>query len=230
MATHVVVVEDDQSVREMLAAVLRSEGYEVDAFEDAESMTASDAVDTHALVVLDVGLPGADGLELCARLRAGGHAGGILMLTARHEVADRVLGLDAGANDYLVKPFALDELLARIRALVRNSSSGGGSTADAELTLGGLVVDVPSRVVTVGGESVELTRMEFDLLVLLVANSPVVLRREVIHDRIWGYDAEHGSNTLEVLVSQLRRKLEVNGSERLLHTVRGVGYVARPSP
>lgn len=229
MATHVVVVEDDQSVREMLAAVLRSEGYEVDAFEDAESLTASD-VDTHALVVLDVGLPGADGLELCARLRACGHAGGILMLTARHEVADRVLGLDAGANDYLVKPFALEELLARIRALVRNGSSGAGSTANAELMLGSLVVDVPTRVVTVGGESVELTRMEFDLLVLLVANSPVVLTREVIHERIWGYDAEHGSNTLEVLVSQLRRKLEINGCERLLHTVRGVGYVARSSP
>ena len=230
MTAHVVVVEDDQSVREMLAAVLRSEGYEVDAFEDAESMVASNAVDAHAVLVLDVGLPGADGLELCALLRARGHTGGILMLTARHEVADRVLGLDAGANDYLVKPFALDELLARLRALVRNDPHGGGGRSATELTLGSLVVDVPSRHVTIGGETVELTKIEFDLLVLLVTNSPVVLTREVIHERIWGYGAEHGSNTLEVFVSQLRRKLERNGCDRLVHTVRGVGYVARCSP
>ena len=231
MTAHIVVVEDDRSVREMLAAVLRSEAYEVDAFEDAEAAATSDVIDNDAVIVLDIGLPGADGLELCARLRERGHTGGILMLTARHEVADRVTGLDAGADDYLLKPFALDELLARVRALARRNPSRRLAKAEAgELRLGDLTIDEPTRCVTLGDEAVDLTKIEFDLLVLLVMNSPVVLTREVIYDRIWGYEAELGSNTLEVFVSQLRRKLEIDDRPRLLHTVRGVGYVARFSP
>ena len=223
----VVVVEDDQSVREMLAAVLRAEGYAVRAFEDAETAIVGD-IEPTSVLVLDVGLPRADGFELCGLLRARGHDGGILMLTARHEVADRVVGLDAGADDYLVKPFALDELLARVRALARRSSIARANPQMTDhLQVGELTIDVPTRRVDVGGTAIELTKIEFDLLVLLVSNAPVVLDREVIHDRIWGYAEELASNTLEVFVSQLRRKLEANGYPRILHTVRGVGYVAR---
>jgi len=213
----------------MLAAVLRAEGYAVRAFEDAETAIVG-GIEPTSVLVLDVGLPLADGFELCGLLRARGHNGGVLMLTARHEVADRVTGLDAGADDYLVKPFALDELLARVRALARRAPSVAAKPEVADrLRVGDLVINVPTRQVDIGGEAIELTKIEFDLLVLLVSNAPVVLEREVIHNRIWGYAEELGSNTLEVFVSQLRRKLEANGYPRILHTVRGVGYVVRES-
>lgn len=228
MQPSVVVVEDDQSVREMLTAVISHEGYEVTAFADAEAALADESVGEAAVVILDVGLPGLNGVELCTRLRSDGHTGGVLMLTARHEVADRVGGLDAGADDYLVKPFALDELLARVRSLARRSGSRAAPPArGASVTLGDLSIDLPTRIVHHRGDVVDLTHTEFELLHLLVANSPVVLTRDVLHQRIWGYEEELGSNTLAVFVSQLRRKLERNGMPRLIHTIHNVGYVAR---
>lgn len=224
------VVEDDRSVREMLTAVLVNEGYEVEAFADAESAATVASTGERSAVVLDVGLPGTDGITFCRRLRHDGYEGGVLMLTARHEVADRVGGLDAGADDYLVKPFALDELLARVRALVRRSSGRTGQRPIGDdLRLGELKITVGARQVTVGGESIDLTRIEFDLLRLLVSNTPNVLPRGVIHDRVWGYAEDLGSNSLEVFISQVRRKLEAGGRPRIIHTVRGVGYVARLS-
>lgn len=229
----VLVVEDDQSVREMLSAVLRREGYDVLGYADAESALEDDRRVTAAAAVLDVGLPGLDGIALCRRLRASGRVDPILMLTARHEVADRVEGLDAGADDYLVKPFALDELLARVRAMVRRAHQASGDApramSDADLIIvADVELNVGTREVRRAGRSVDLTKIEFDLLSLLMCNSPLVLSREVIYERIWGYDQEHGSNTLEVFVSQLRRKLGGKApSPGIIATVRGVGYAAR---
>lgn len=224
----VVVVEDDRSVREMLAAVLSNVGYEVHTSPDAETVLARPLPSDRAIVVLDVGLPGIDGIDLCSHLRRRGHRGGVLMLTARHEVADRVAGLDAGADDYLVKPFALDELLARVRALARREASGQEPPGGTTFSLGGITIDESTRSVFVDGAEVSFTRTEFDLLDLLLRNSPHVLDRSLIQDRIWGYPEELGSNTLEVFVSQVRRKLGPHG--RHVQTVRGVGYTARPDP
>ncbi|MEM8620139.1 MAG: response regulator transcription factor [Actinomycetota bacterium] len=221
-----VVVEDDQSVREMLAAVLSSQGHRVVAYADGEQAVATNETLTADLVILDVGLPGMDGLDVCRRLRRHACSGPVLMLTARHEVGDRVEGLDAGADDYLVKPFALDELLARVRALLRRpgTSSDAGS---GPMQLADLIVDTETREVTRDGAPIYVTRLEFELLRLLVAHSPAVLTREHLHQEIWGYDEDLMSNSLEVFVSQLRRKTERNGGARLVHTVRGVGYAAR---
>lgn len=228
----IVVVEDDRSVRDMLAAVLGHEGHAVDAHDAAESALAAIRSAPPDLAILDIGLPAMSGIEACEQLRNDRYDGPVLLLTARHEVADRVRGLDAGADDYLVKPFALDELLARVRAMLRRRSTAvaavGASTTDASvITVGDLVLDRETRDVRRGGEQFELTKLEFELLELLLANSPAVLTRDVIHDRIWGYDADHMSNSLEVLVSQLRRKTETSSRERIIQTVRGVGYVAR---
>ncbi len=222
----IVVIEDDQPLREMLASILSSHGYDVNPFGEGEPALRDDATATAGLVIVDIGLPGIDGLEVCRRLRSGGRTGPVLMLTARHEVHDRVLGLDAGADDYLVKPFALDELLARVRALLRRRQSSRREP-DAHPTLGDLTVDPVTRLATRGEEALDLTRIEFDLLHLLVSNSPSVVSREAIHEAIWGYDQEHMSNSLEVFVSQLRRKTEHGGRSRMIHTVRGVGYTAR---
>lgn len=216
------IVEDDRSLRETLAAVLGHQGHEVHAFGSAEEFLSEAA--TPDVAILDVGLPGMDGVACCAELRRRHFDGPILMLTARHEVPDRVRGLDAGADDYLVKPFALEELLARVRSMARRGTTEHRQTT---LTLGDLVIDVDRREAERAGEPISLTKLEFDLAQLLVANSPRVLTREVIHDRVWGYDGEHMSNSLEVAISQLRRKLEASGRSRLVHTVRGVGYVAR---
>jgi two-component system response regulator MprA len=223
----IVVVEDDQSVREMLGAVLAAEGHEVTSFADGERAGASSALADAGLVILDVGLPAMSGIDVCRRLRRTDPTVPVLMLTARHETADRVAGLDAGADDYLVKPFALDELLARVRSLMRRSRGQLKPAVNRVATLDDLVVDLDLREATRSGRLIELTRIEFDLLWLLVSNSPIVLRRELIHDHIWGYDQDHMSNSLEVFVSQLRRKTESGGGSRLIHTVRGVGYVAR---
>jgi two-component system response regulator MprA len=176
--------------------------------------------------VLDVMMPFVDGLTVCRRLRARGVKVPILMLTARHEVADRVSGLDAGADDYLVKPFALDELSARLRALLRRSSVTG---TDDTLQVDDLVLDPLGRTATRGGRTLELTKTEFDLLELLMVNAGVVLARDVIYDRIWGYDFETSSRSLDVYIGYLRTKTEADGGSRLVHTVRGVGYVLRPS-
>jgi two-component system response regulator MprA len=175
-------------------------------------------------IVLDVMMPHVDGLEACRRLRARGDATPVLMLTARHEVSDRVEGLDAGADDYMVKPFALEELLARLRALLRRS---GGSLTKV-LKVADLEMDTGSREVRRGGTPIELTKTEFDLLELLMSNTEIVLTRDTIYERIWGFDFETSSNSLDVYIGYLRRKTELDGAApRLIHTVRGVGYVVR---
>ncbi len=218
------VVEDDQGVRQSLSRALRMEGYEV--VTAADGMAGIEQMDLQPAdaIILDVMMPRLDGLEVARHLRALGDRTPILMLTARHEISDRVAGLDAGADDYLVKPFALDELLARVRALLRRSDTAGG---DHVLTLGDLAINPSTRQAHRGDRELRLTKTEFDLLELLVSNRRIVLSRAVIMDRIWGYDFETSSNPLEVYVGYLRRKLEAGGEPRLIHTVRGVGYVAR---
>ena len=178
-------------------------------------------------VVLDLGLPGLDGLEVCRRLRAAGNQVPVLMLTARAAVAERVSGLDAGADDYLVKPFALDELLARLRAFERRAPSTG--QARGELRFGDLVIDRDAMTCLRGGREIQLSRTEYQLLELLLASQGKVLSRDVIFDKVWGYDFGPESNSLDVYVGYLRRKLEANGDSRIIHTVRGVGYVMRES-
>ena len=225
-AGRLLVVEDDQRIRDSLTRALDLEGFEVSAAADgleALEMIASRPPDA---IVLDVMMPHLDGLGVARRLRSVGDATPILMLTARHEVTHRVAGLDAGADDYLVKPFALEELLARIRALLRR---GGISGQGRRLRVADLYLDPAARRVFRGPREVTLTKTEFDLLELLMFNAGIVLAREVIMDRIWGYDFETTSNPLEVYVGYLRRKLESGGESRLIHTVRGVGYVARES-
>jgi two-component system response regulator MprA len=222
--TRVLLVEDDRAVRESLARALQFEGYEVATAEDGGmGIELARRLQPDALI-LDVMMPVLDGLAVARALRSGGSATPILMLTARHQVSDRVAGLDAGADDYLVKPFALDELLARLRALLRRS----GPTESTEiLRLGDLELDPLGRRVTRAGDEIHLTRTEFDLLELLLFNSGIVLTREVILERIWGFDFDTSSNSLDVYVGYLRRKTEANGLPRLVHTVRGVGFVAR---
>ena len=177
-------------------------------------------------IVLDIGLPGLDGLEVCRRLRSTGNGVPVLMLTARAAVSERVEGLDAGADDYLVKPFALDELLARLRALLRRTSMSGD---DEALRVGDLSLDPARRQAWRGDRELELTKTEFDLLELLLFNAGIVLTREQIYERIWGFDFETSSKSLDVYISYLRRKTEETGESRLIHTVRGVGYTARPA-
>jgi two-component system response regulator MprA len=220
---HVLVVEDDRSVRDAVERALSFEGYDVATARDgaeALSMVMNDPPDA---IVLDVMMPYVDGLETCRRIRARGDDTPILILTARHEVSDRVAGLDAGADDYMVKPFALEELLARLRALLRRSA---GTTTEV-LTVGDLTLNAGTREVVRDGEAIHLTKTEFDLLELLVANAGIVLARDTIYERIWGYDFETSSNSLDVYIGYLRRKTEAGDRSRLVHTVRGVGYVAR---
>lgn len=221
------IVEDDQGVRESLAMVLEYQDYDVRQAVSGEAALAMAPGELPGLVILDVNLPGIDGLETCRRLRSRGYGGKILMLTARHEVNDRVDGLDAGADDYLSKPFALEELLARIRAMLRPFGGTDRTRSDHVVALGDVVLDATTRQVTRSDQPVDLTKIQFDLLELLLRNAGVVLTRDVIHERIWGYPEDLGSNSLEVFVSSLRRKLEADGSPRMIQTVRGVGYVAR---
>ena len=220
------MAEDDRGVRESLARALEFEGYEVITAPDGVEALNQVSSGEPDLVILDVMMPGFDGMEVARKLRAKGNPVPILMLTARHEVTDRVQGLDAGADDYLVKPFSLDELLARLRALLRR---GGVSESTELLGLADLSLDPAARLVTRGDRQVDLTKTEFDLLELLVFNKGIVVTRDVIYDRIWGYDFETSSNSLDVYIGYLRRKLEAEGEPRLIHTVRGVGYVARES-
>ncbi len=218
------VVEDDQEVRRSLRRALRLEGYEVTTAKDGMAGLEQLSIRPADAIILDVMMPRLDGLGMARHLRALGNRTPILMLTARHDVSDRVDGLDAGADDYLVKPFALDELLARIRALLRRS---GASDSDDTLQLADLTLNPATRQVHRGDREVQLTKTEFDLLELLLVNSRIVLSRDVIMDRIWGYSFETSSNPLEVYIGYVRRKLEAGGEPRLVHTVRGVGYVAR---
>ena len=227
------LVEDDRMIGESLQRTLRLEGFAVDWVRDGAAADSTLASERFDLVLLDLGLPrGAapggpgDGLAVLQSLRARRDATPVIVLTARDGRGDRVAGLDAGADDYLVKPFALDELLARLRALLRRTSMSGD---DEVLRVGDLSLDPARRQVWRGDRELELTKTEFDLLELLLFNAGIVLTREQIYERIWGFDFETSSKSLDVYISYLRRKTEEQGESRLIHTVRGVGYTARPS-
>ncbi len=224
----VLVVDDDPGVRDSLRRSLAFNGYEVDLAEDGQRALTAIALRRPEAVILDVMMPGLDGLETCRRLRAAGEDIPVLMLTARESVADRVSGLDAGADDYLVKPFALDELLARLRALLRRTL--GGPEANQQLKFSDLVLDLGTREVWRDKRSITLTRTEFHLLELLMRHPRQVLERGQILEEVWGYDFPTTANSLEVYVGYLRRKLEAEGEPRLIHTVRGVGYSLRELP
>jgi two-component system response regulator MprA len=224
----VLVVDDEPSVREVLERILKVEGFDVATAADGSEAVRSQAVAPADAVLLDVLMPGIDGLEVCRRMRDTGDRTPVLMLTAREGVGDRVAGLEAGADDYLPKPFALEELLARLKALLRRSDW------DAErrrLRFEDLELDQAAHEVRRGERLIELTRTEFLLLELFLHHPRQVLTREQIFDRVWGYDFGPASNSLEVYVGYLRRKTEAAGEPRLLHTVRGFGYVLRaPRP
>lgn len=219
----VLVVEDDGAVRRAVDRALSFEGYDVVTARDGAEALAIVLNDKIEAIVLDVMMPIVDGLEACRRIRARGDTTPILILTARTDISDRVAGLDAGADDYLVKPFALEELLARLRALLRRSS---GAVAEV-MKVGDLVMDTGSREVRRNGTVLDLTKTEFDLLELLMSNPGIVIDRDTIYDRIWGYDFATSSNSLDVYVGYLRRKTEIDDAPRLIQTVRGVGYVIR---
>ena len=222
----ILVVDDDQAVRDSLRRALALQGYDVEVAVDGEEALFKLRANPNSteLLVVDVLMPRLDGLELTRRLRADGSEIPILMLTARDQVADRVEGLEAGADDYLVKPFALEELVARVRALMRRL--GPDDTA-AKLSFADVELDTGTREVSRGDEQLTLTRTEFALLELFLRNPKQVLTRSVIFDRVWGYDFGYGSNSLDVYISYLRKKTEAGGKPRLIHTVRGVGYALR---
>jgi two-component system response regulator MprA len=220
----VLVVDDEPAVRDALERALRSQGYAVSTAVDGRDGLDRLEAEPPDLVVLDILMPRLDGLEACRELRASGDRTPVLMLTARDAVGDRVEGLDAGADDYLVKPFALEELLARIRALLRRTIPNAD---EKPLAFADLVLDPVTHEVHRGDRPVELTRTEYLLLELFLLNPRRVLTREVIFDRVWGYDFGPTSNALEVYVGYLRRKTEGDGEPRLIHTVRGVGYVMK---
>jgi two-component system response regulator MprA len=219
----VLVVDDDPAVSGALNRALRLEGYEVTLAADGPSALEEIAVRPPDAVILDIGLPIIDGLDVCRRLRAAGDDSPVLMLTARDAINDRVQGLDAGADDYLVKPFALAELLARLRALLRRRP---GDSEDV-LRFADLSLDPITREASRGERQFTLTRIEFDLLELLLRHPRQVLTRELILDRVWGYTFDSGTNSLAVYVGYLRRKTELEDEPRLIHTARGVGYVLR---
>jgi two-component system response regulator MprA len=220
----VLVVDDEPAVRESLERVLRHDGFEVDVAADGREAIRRLAVVRPDAVLLDVLMPQLDGLEVCRRMRDTGDRTPVLMLTARDAVSDRVAGLDAGADDYLSKPFALEELLARLHALLRRT---GWETDRQVLRFSDLELDPGVHEVNRGGRPIELTRTEYLLLELFLHHPRQVLTREVIFDRVWGYDFGPSSNSLEVYVGYLRRKTEAEGEPRLLHTIRGVGYVLK---
>jgi two-component system response regulator MprA len=224
-SSYVAIVDDDQAIRSALGRALRMENYDVELFEDGTSALRSIQLRAPDAIVLDLQLPDVDGLEICRRIRQAGDATPILMLTARNAVDDRVEGLDAGADDYLVKPFDLAELLARLRALLRRRTFQEGE--GALLRFEDLTLNPQTREVFRGERQIELTRIEFDLLELLLNHPRQVLTRDQILDLVWGYNFDSGTNSLAVYVGYLRRKLEEGGESRLLHTVRGVGYVLK---
>jgi two-component system response regulator MprA len=224
-AAQILVVDDEAAVRESLRRALALEGYDVElAADGAEALHRLDNGDVQPdAIVLDVLMPNVDGLETARRLRRAGNKTPILMLTARDEVEARVAGLDAGADDYVVKPFALAELLARLRALLRRTTNGAGE----KLHFATLELDPSTREVTRDGEAIELTRTEFSLLELFMLNPRQVLTRSLIFERVWGYDFGLTSNSLDVYIGYLRRKTETGDRPRLIQTVRGVGYALR---
>jgi two-component system response regulator MprA len=220
--TRILVIEDEERIRQFLQRGLTYENYRVDVAADGATGLALARENSPDLVILDWMLPGMDGLEVCRRLRAAGSMP-ILMLTAKDSVSDRVQGLDAGADDYLVKPFSFDELLARLRALLRRATPSQPEV----LRFADLTLDTGTRQAFRGERAVELTAKEYELLELFMRHPRQVLTREVIYDRVWGYDFGGESNIIEVYVRYLRQKTEVDGASRVLHTVRGVGYVLR---
>ncbi len=222
MAEHILIIEDEQRIADFLRRGLTYEGFQVDVRTDGESGLKAARDNPPDLVILDIMLPGLDGFEVCRRLRAGGPVP-ILMLTAKDSVADRVKGLDSGADDYVVKPFAFEELIARVRALLRRSRP----SEEMVMHFADLMLNVTTREVTRGTRRVDLTTKEFDLLHFFMRHPRQVLPRELIYDRIWGYDFGGESNILEVYIRYLRSKLESGGEPRLIQTVRGVGYALR---
>ena len=220
----ILVAEDDNAVRESLERALRLEGYQVLVSSNGEQALEIASVTPPDLYILDVMMPILDGLSVCRTLRRQGDKTPILILTARHQVSDRVSGLDAGADDYLAKPFALDELLARIRALLRRNAS---DTKSKSYVVSNLVLNIETRQVLREGRELDLTKTEFDLLELLMRNENVVLTREMIYDDIWGFNFETNSKSLDVYVGYLRRKVDNDPSQKLIHTIRGIGYCLR---
>jgi two-component system, OmpR family, response regulator MprA len=220
----ILVVDDERAVRDSLRRALELQGYEVAlAADGAEALAELEGNGQVDAVLLDILMPGIDGLEVCRRIRSSGSEVPVLMLTARDAVGDRVAGLDAGADDYVVKPFALEELLARVRALLRRASP----TGDGVLRFADIELDTGTREVRRGDDRIELTRTEFNLLELFLLNPRQVLTRSIIFERVWGYDFGFASNSLDVYIGYLRRKTEAGGKPRLIHTVRGVGYALR---
>jgi len=232
----VLIADDDRAIRDSLRRALTLAGYRVTVAADGVEALAAARREPHDALLLDVMMPGVDGLGVCRVLRADGDTTPVLMLTARVETSDRVAGLDAGADDYLAKPFELEELLARMRALLRRAAqpargtAGGGPDAATDagvVRVGDLAMDVPGRRVRYDGTEIALSKTEFDLLELLLRNEGIVLDHSTIYDRIWGYDFGPDSKNLAVYVSYLRRKLEAAGAPELIRTVRGVGYTVR---
>jgi len=221
----VLIAEDDRAVRESLARAMHLEGYEVATANDGAAALESVRAESPDIAVLDVSMPAVDGLTVCRVLRSEGNTLPILMLTARTEPSDRVAGLDAGADDYVTKPFDLGELFARLRALTRRLRPD--EQPGARLELGDLVIDPSGRTVSRAGRQLELSKTEFDLLELLVRNAGIVLDHTTIYERIWNYDFGPDSKNLAVYIGYLRRKTEEGEAPRLIHTVRGVGYTAR---
>jgi two-component system response regulator MprA len=218
----ILVVDDDAALRKALKRVLASHGFAVEVAEDGDEALARLRTRGFDAVVLDLMMPGRDGIEVCEQLRAAGDRLPVLMLTARYAVRDRVAGLDAGADDYLVKPFANEELVARLRALLRRA---GGT--NETMTFADLQLDLLTRDARRGSREIQLSRLEFDLLEFLLRHPRQVLTRTVIYERVWGYDASLSSNSLDMFISHLRRKLEAAGEPRLIQTVRGLGFMLR---
>ena len=230
-SVRILVVDDDRAVRESLRRSLAFNGYDVDVAADGREALDQLRAERPDALVLDVMMPRVGGLEACRRLRADGDDVPILVLTARDSVADRVAGLDAGADDYLAKPFDLEELLARLRALLRRSQpSPAGGVPDTSLGFADLRLDPVTREVTRGDRPIRLTRTEFALLELLMEHPRHVLGRDRILEQVWGFDFPTTANSLEVYIGYLRRKTEAEGEPRLIHTVRGVGYALRETP
>jgi len=222
----ILIAEDDKGVRTSLTRALTFQNYNVIAVNDgAQALEAIDA-QLPDLVILDVSMPHVDGLTACRMIREKHRSLPILMLTARHEVSDRVAGLDAGADDYVVKPFALEELSARVRSMLRRTHV---SDETQNLVVADLILDLRSRTAHRGKRELILTKTEFDLLELLMQNVGIVLERDTLYDRIWGFNFETGSRSLDVYIGYLRRKTEEGGEPRVLHTIRGVGYIVRPA-
>ena len=221
----VLIAEDDKQIREALERILRFEGYDTIAVNDGAAALEAISEQRPDAVLLDVMMPYVDGLSVARKVRERGDRTPILMLTARQETPDRVAGLDAGADDYLSKPFELDELLARVRALLRRSDTSDSVV----LRCGDLLLDPAKHLVSRDGNAIELTRTEFEILHTLLTNVEIVMSRSQLYESIWGYDFETNSKSLDVHIGYLRRKLEADGAPRIVHTVRGIGYVVRPA-